>query len=126
MLSKVEKNPKLIKQLEDVRFSQALTAFQKNPQEAMLAVQNDPEVKEFIQEFCGLLGEHFTTLGEEEMKKVNVCLIYTLMKILYATVVSIAKHSLEKDSISCAQFLVKLLFIRTGKHLWGTPQTGLF
>ena len=102
MLSKVEKNPKLIKQLEDVRFSQALTAFQKNPQEAMLAVQNDPEVKEFIQEFCGLLGEHFTTLGEEEMKKVNVCLIYTLMKILYATVVSIAKHSLEKDSISCA------------------------
>ena len=70
LLSKVEKNPKLLKQLEDERFSQALTAFQANPQQAMLAVQNDPEVKEFIQEFCGLLGDHFASLGEEEMKKV--------------------------------------------------------
>ena len=70
MLSKIEKNPKLMKQLEDARFSQALTAFQANPQQALLAAQNDPEVKEFIQEFCGLLGEHFTSLGEEEMKKV--------------------------------------------------------
>jgi len=69
LLSKIEKNPKLMKQLEDPRFSQALTAFQANPQKALLAVQNDPEVKEFIQEFCGLLGEHFTTLGEEETKK---------------------------------------------------------
>ena len=71
MLSKVEKNPKLMKQLEDQRFSQALTAFQANPQQAMAAVQNDPEVNEFIKEFCGLLGDHFTRLGEKGTKKVN-------------------------------------------------------
>ena len=71
LLSKIEKNPKLMKQLEDPRFSQALTTFQANPQKALLAVQNDPEVNEFIQEFCGFLGEHFTTLGEEETKKVD-------------------------------------------------------
>ena len=70
LLSKIEKNPQLMKQLEDPRFSQALSAFQANPQKALLAVQNDSEVKEFIQEFCGLLGEHFTTLGEEETKRV--------------------------------------------------------
>eukprot|EP00112_Aurelia_sp_Birch-Aquarium-sp1_P005485 Seg1622.13 transcript_id=Seg1622.13/GoldUCD/mRNA.D3Y31 product="hypothetical protein" protein_id=Seg1622.13/GoldUCD/D3Y31 len=68
LLSKLERNPKLLKKLGDPRYSQALDSFQTNPQEAMAALQNDPEVKEFIQEFCGILGDHFDTLGEKEKK----------------------------------------------------------
>eukprot|EP00112_Aurelia_sp_Birch-Aquarium-sp1_P008241 Seg1903.3 transcript_id=Seg1903.3/GoldUCD/mRNA.D3Y31 product="Sodium/calcium exchanger NCL2" protein_id=Seg1903.3/GoldUCD/D3Y31 len=68
LLSKLERNPKLLKKLGDPRYSQALDSFQTNPQEAMAALQNDPEVKEFIQEFCGILGDHFNTLGEKEKK----------------------------------------------------------
>lgn len=68
LLSKVQKNPKLMKQLDDPHFSKVLTEFQKNPQQAMAAVRNDPEAKEFIQEFCGLLGNHFTALGEADAK----------------------------------------------------------
>lgn len=42
----------------------------------MAALQNDPEVKEFIQGFCGILGDHFNTLGEKEKKVVFSVLFY--------------------------------------------------
>ena len=66
LLSKVAKNPKLLKQLEDPKFSEALAAFQNNPKSIALVMQKDPEVREFIQDFCALLGDHFTQLGDNE------------------------------------------------------------
>eukprot|EP00794_Sanderia_malayensis_P000304 gene304-932_t len=65
LLSKLQKNPKLFKQLQDPRFSQALASFQSNPQQSMLAFHNDPELQEFIRNFCAIMGEHFTTLEDK-------------------------------------------------------------
>ncbi|XP_030828571.1 uncharacterized protein LOC115919293 [Strongylocentrotus purpuratus] len=63
LLSKLEKHPRLASQLSDPRFSQAMSMFQSNPQGAMKYFQDNPEIQSFFQDFCGILGDHFSTLS---------------------------------------------------------------
>ena len=69
LLSRVADNPRLVAGLGNPRFTAALQALQKNPKEAMAKFRDHPEITNFLHEFSGIMGEHFTMLGEEEEKK---------------------------------------------------------
>ena len=56
LLTKVMNNKTLAKHLSDPVFMQGVTDFQKNPQEALKKYQNNPEMQQFLKEFCGLMG----------------------------------------------------------------------
>ncbi|GFS12366.1 phosphatidylinositol 3-kinase vps34 [Elysia marginata] len=64
LLTKIEKNDTLRNKFADVKFMQALEEFQKDPEGAMQKYKGNQEVEKFLQEFCGLLGDHFTSLGD--------------------------------------------------------------
>ncbi|XP_071486507.1 uncharacterized protein [Diadema antillarum] len=63
LLSKIEKNPHLARQMADPRFSQAMAMFQTNPQAAMQHFQSSPDIQQFFKEFCEILGNHFSNMG---------------------------------------------------------------
>ncbi|KAI0210987.1 hypothetical protein LSAT2_004218 [Lamellibrachia satsuma] len=64
LLQKIQSNDVLAKKLTNPGFAQALNEFQANPQAAMAKYGNNPEMQAFLMEFCGLLGDHFTKLGD--------------------------------------------------------------
>jgi len=74
LLTKIMQHPKLSKQFMDPRFSSAIEKFQKNPREVMEMCQTNEELREFIQQFCSLMGDHFTGLADQtdEAAKVQV------------------------------------------------------
>ncbi|XP_022098161.1 serine/arginine repetitive matrix protein 2-like isoform X2 [Acanthaster planci] len=63
LLSNLEKHPRLARQLTDPRFAQAVSKFQRNPQQAMEEYKGNAEVQQFFRDFCALLGNHFSTMG---------------------------------------------------------------
>ena len=65
LLKKVEGNKTLFSKLADPKFSKALEMMQKDPKSAKDYYKNDKEVQEFFMEFYNILGQHFTTLGEQ-------------------------------------------------------------
>lgn len=67
LLSKIMSHPKLGKQFMDPRFSEAIAKFQTNPREVMASCESNPELREFIQEFCDIMGNHFTMLSEAQV-----------------------------------------------------------
>eukprot|EP00566_Odontella_aurita_P009257 CAMPEP_0113546676 /NCGR_PEP_ID=MMETSP0015_2-20120614/11936_1 /TAXON_ID=2838 /ORGANISM="Odontella" /LENGTH=513 /DNA_ID=CAMNT_0000447153 /DNA_START=83 /DNA_END=1625 /DNA_ORIENTATION=+ /assembly_acc=CAM_ASM_000160 len=69
LMQKVAENPRLAAGLNNPKFTAALQALQKNPREAMAKFKNQPEIADFLHEFCGVMGEHFTKLGEEQDQK---------------------------------------------------------
>ncbi|KAL3882195.1 hypothetical protein ACJMK2_028563 [Sinanodonta woodiana] len=68
LMQKIEGNEFLSRCLTDQRFAQAILEFQSNPAEAMAKYQNNAEVQKFLQEFIGIMGSHFTKLGEKQSK----------------------------------------------------------
>ncbi|XP_065187261.1 uncharacterized protein LOC135817896 [Sycon ciliatum] len=52
--------------LADPRFASVLEDFQRDPQETLRKSQGNDEMKVFLQEFCRVMGEHFTRLGESQ------------------------------------------------------------
>ncbi|WAR08075.1 hypothetical protein MAR_018033 [Mya arenaria] len=50
---------------QDRKFVQAIGEFQRDPKTAMTKYGNNPEVQEFFQDFCGLMGDHFNKLGDK-------------------------------------------------------------
>lgn len=58
------KNPKLAHQFNDPKFNEAITLFQTNPQKVLEMCKDNLELREFIQEFCALMGDHFTNLAD--------------------------------------------------------------
>jgi len=66
LLSKIMAHPKLSKQFTDPRFSEVIGKLQSNPEEVMRASASNPEMREFIQNFCAIMGDHFTQLGEKQ------------------------------------------------------------
>lgn len=69
LLEKILKNPRLSEKFLHPRFNDALSLFQQEPQKAMQVCKDDPEMAEFIQEFCSLMGEHFTQLAEKQAQE---------------------------------------------------------
>ncbi|KAL3802251.1 hypothetical protein HJC23_001795 [Cyclotella cryptica] len=64
-----KKHPKLARGLGNPKFTAVLQSMQENPKETLNKLKRDePEVLEFIQEFCGVMGDHFVKLGEKQDK----------------------------------------------------------
>ena len=72
LLSKIMAHPKLSKQFTDPRFSEVIGKLQSNPEEVMRASASNPEMREFIQNFCAIMGDHFTQLGEKQSSPVGI------------------------------------------------------
>ena len=66
LLNRISENPKLIAGMANPKFTAALEALKNDPQEAMKIFRDHEDVMEFLNEFCSLLGDHFTKLGEKE------------------------------------------------------------
>ncbi|RUS90601.1 hypothetical protein EGW08_001598 [Elysia chlorotica] len=64
LLTKIEKNGTLRKKFADAKFMQALEEFQKDPEGAMQKYKGNEDVEKFLLDFCGLLGDHFTSMGD--------------------------------------------------------------
>ena len=45
---------------------QILQEFHQNPQETLARAQHNPQMREFLQQFCSLMGDHFTALAEKD------------------------------------------------------------
>ena len=60
--------------LADPKFASLLEEFQQDPQETLRKHADNPQMKSFLQEFCRIMGEHFTRLGEaqDQLSKATV------------------------------------------------------
>ena len=72
LLGQFEKNPVLSKGFSDPKFTKVLEDFHRNPQEAMKFAQSDPQVQQFLQEFCNVMGNHFTSIADEKDKELSI------------------------------------------------------
>ncbi|KAL7486593.1 hypothetical protein ACHAW6_012219 [Cyclotella cf. meneghiniana] len=64
-----KKHPKLVRGFGNPKFTAALQCMRENPKDTLNKLKRDePEVFELIQEFCGVMGEHFVKLGEKQDK----------------------------------------------------------
>lgn len=68
-MNSVQSNQKILGKLNNPQFMAAFAEFQTNPQAAAKKYGDNSEMKEFIQEFSGLLGNHFTGLAEKQDPK---------------------------------------------------------
>jgi len=66
LLQKIEANPKLARRFKDPKMAEALCKFHTDQAAAMNEFKNDREVQEFIQEFCSIMGDHFTQLASTQ------------------------------------------------------------
>jgi hypothetical protein len=67
LLQTISNHPKLASGMNNPKFTAALQRMQSNPKETLEKLHNEePEVVEFITEFCGVMGEHFCQLGEKQ------------------------------------------------------------
>jgi len=70
LMQRIAKEPRLIAGMQQPRYIEALGELQKNPGAAKAKYARDPGLTEFLTCFAGILGEHFSKLGEaEEAKK---------------------------------------------------------
>lgn len=66
LLQKIAANPLLRKAFTDQRCQGAMAEMQKDPQAAILKYGDQPEMRDFLQAFMKLMGEHFTSLAEKQ------------------------------------------------------------
>ncbi|XP_055955176.1 uncharacterized protein LOC126812543 isoform X2 [Patella vulgata] len=66
LLKKVEKNETVFSKLSNPEFAKAITEFQTNPQAAMMKYANNSEMQNFLKEFCGIMGDHFSSFSEKQ------------------------------------------------------------
>jgi len=67
LLDKISKNPKLCTAMTNPTFTSILNAMFQNPKATTEALkQSQPEMLQLMREFCELLGDHFTLLGQEQ------------------------------------------------------------
>lgn len=73
LLKKIESNPSLANLLMDPTFTAALSQVQTDPMKALAMLESHPEMQTALQDFSGILGEHFTALGNArgELKPTN-------------------------------------------------------
>ena len=64
----MNENPVLAKAFNDPALTKVLEDFHRDPKGALAAAQSNPEVLKFLQEFCGLMGEHFLSLDSKGNK----------------------------------------------------------
>ncbi len=64
--SRIFANPRLMAGMSNPKCQTALQEFQSKPEEAMKKYANDPTVRDFLTEFFGIMGDHFTKMGAQE------------------------------------------------------------
>lgn len=69
LMSQMQNNAVLRRGLQHPKCLAALELLQRNPQEAQQKFRNDPEVGQFMQEFCQLMSVHFTNLGAKQQQQ---------------------------------------------------------
>ncbi len=66
LLEQISQNKILSKGMMNPKFTAALEVFKSNPQKAKEQFRNHPDVTEFLNEFCKVMGNHFTQLGKKQ------------------------------------------------------------
>ena len=56
----------------DPRFSQALMRIQSDPKAAWELLEGNAELQKVLKDFCGLMGDHLTKLGDGISSKVYI------------------------------------------------------
>jgi len=64
--SRIFQNPRLMAGMSNPKCQAALQEFQAKPEEAMKKYANDATVRDFLTEFFGIMGDHFTQMGQGE------------------------------------------------------------
>ena len=66
LLASISQNhPKLAQGMANPKYMSALQSMQSNPTETIERLRkNDPDIMEWLLEFCAVMGEHFVGLGE--------------------------------------------------------------
>ena len=59
----------------DPTFTAALSHVQADPMKALAMLESHPEMQKALQDFSGILGEHFTALGNARGELVRLNLI---------------------------------------------------
>ena len=68
LIAKIDQSATLSKAFNDPTLLNSLELFHKNPKAALAAAQESPEVANFLQEFCSLMGDHFNSLADKQEK----------------------------------------------------------
>ena len=66
LMDQISNNKVLSSGMTNPKFTAALEAFKSNPKSTMKQFQNHPDIIEFLNEFCLVMGNHFTELGEKK------------------------------------------------------------
>ena len=66
LMQEIKKRPELRKVFEDERYASALELLHRNPKEALEKFEKVPELRNFLREFCSLMGGHFDQLGQAQ------------------------------------------------------------
>ena len=65
-----QNHPKLAQGMQNPQYMAALQSMQRNPKETLERLkQTSPEIVDWLMEFCGVMGEHFVTLGGDGKDK---------------------------------------------------------
>ena len=99
-----------MKELEDPNFNSLMHELTTNPALAEQTMATNPKLTTLVQNFCGLLGDHFTALGDKEETK--VCISVDRMSQINGNPKKLGHHgqqvliwSLTKDYFSNKEFL---------------------
>lgn len=66
LMERMGKNPRIVAGMKNPYYMKVMQELQTNPQEAMRKCQSDPGLRDFIQEWVGMMGGHFEKLGKKE------------------------------------------------------------
>jgi hypothetical protein len=70
LMDKISKNSKLLTAMSNPSFTTVLHAMIQNPKSTTETLkQAQPEMLQLLTELCGLLGDHFTVLGQEQQQQ---------------------------------------------------------
>jgi len=64
LMQSVISDPLLSKSMTDPKFQDALSLLQKDPKQAKVKYENDPEVTAMLNRFLGVFGNHFESLSK--------------------------------------------------------------
>lgn len=68
LTQKIASNEKLTRAMADPRFDAALKMMSKDPKRAMALLESEPWLREAFVELSGLMGGHFSALGEQQQQ----------------------------------------------------------
>jgi len=71
LMQKISENPKLKRFLMDPQFAAVLRSLEINPKETMKSLQNQPEMLAVLNEFCSVMGGHFSKLADDEKQRAS-------------------------------------------------------